>query len=642
MTDVDSAPADEEDDDASKASNLTAKGMNIVDNANEALETAKEMINQELPEVHTPTNPNQASAQAQSTVPNADNPVQNPYEKANRLRQKLRERQAAARRGGKPHAVPIGPRRYPLPGREFTPTMPEVPEPQKHLRYYDLRVYLYESDDPRGHLWDRLDEMLQKLFKHDETIKFYPYLEENREGPIEAITKDTWEGVKEADSIVYLQRYFHKIIEFFRRGGWQTVRVLMTHKEEFETIIGECGAWLQNNFFGLYIKSLQVEESIVVGWAYMSVEKINRDEFAEELSQWCGFPVGLQWRNVAHNGESNRTVKALHFDVEKRYASADRRVLGSLYEWKRKSGWPFGVRLRFVPEMRHGATKEAKQSCLRLRRKQANIVAFTKHYLHEGLHAIDHVSAAIGNISVRQFLANINSFAQFRANPYTHCRRDMIIIAFFYLLRAGEYTVTNGTASTPFRYCDVDLWHNNTRLDIASASDDMLLSATASFITFTNQKNGVRNEKIGHGITEHPIINPTAALARRIVHLRANNAPPTTPLATYYLHPNKMQFLHSKHISHHLKLIATFFGTPLGFTASDVSAHSLRSGGATALFCAGVPIEKIRLMGRWQSDTVFRYIHVQALPSIDALAQQMLIRGTISFVPAPSPLPATT
>jgi hypothetical protein len=181
----------------------------------------------------------------------------------------------------------------------------------------------------------------------------------------------------------------------------------MTHEKTLDWLMGELSNWLFNNGFGLYEKSLQVEDSIVVGWAYMSTDKLDREEFAEEISRWCGFPVGLQWRNVFNHGQSKHFVKVIHFDVEKKYASHDRRVLGVLYEYKRKAGWPFGVRMCFVPDLNHGANREAKQSCMRLRRKQANIVAFMKHKLTTHLVNVDHVSQALGNQSVRQFLMNV-------------------------------------------------------------------------------------------------------------------------------------------------------------------------------------------------------------------------------------------
>ena len=46
-----------------------------------------------------------------------------------------------------------------------------------------------------------------------------------------------------------------------------------------------------------------------------------------------------------------------------------------------------------------------------------------------------------------------------------------------------------------------------------------------------------------------------------------------------------------------------------GLKTSRFGAHSLRSGGATACYVAGAPLEEIRRFGRWESCVFRRYIH---------------------------------
>ena len=74
----------------------------------------------------------------------------------------------------------------------------------------------------------------------------------------------------------------------------------------------------------------------------------------------------------------------------------------------------------------------------------------------------------------------------------------MIIIAFFFLLRPGEYTGTKSDSS-PFRLSDVTFSVRRTVFNTESATDNNLASATFVILTFTTQKHGVRGEKIGHG-----------------------------------------------------------------------------------------------------------------------------------------------
>jgi hypothetical protein len=61
-------------------------------------------------------------------------------------------------------------------------------------------------------------------------------------------------------------------------------------------------------------------------------------------------------------------------------------------------------------------------------------------------------------------------------------------------------------------------------------------------------------------------------------------------------------------------------GAQLGIAAIDVSIRLLRSSGAMSLLCAKVDTDTIRLLGRWRSDEMLRYLHIQAFPLLVPLA----------------------
>jgi hypothetical protein len=104
----------------------------------------------------------------------------------------------------------------------------------------------------------------------------------------------------------------------------------------------------------------------------------------------------------------------------------------------------------------------------------------------------------------------------------------MIILAFFFLLRPGEYT---GTASdtTPFTLQDVQCWIGQQRF--LATTIPLADLSRVTFVTFTTQKNGVRGKVIGLGRSGNPVLCPVHALTQRIGHLRTYRAPASTPLA---------------------------------------------------------------------------------------------------------------
>jgi hypothetical protein len=209
---------------------------------------------------------------------------------------------------------------------------------------------------------------------------------------------------------------------------------------------------------------------------------------------------------------------------------------------------------------------------------------------------------------------------------------DMIALAFFFLLRPGEYTATPSD-TTPFRYTDVQLFIGQRRLDLTSCSDAELKSATFVTLTFTDQKNGVRGEVIGLDRSGNPQLCPVLATIRRILHLRRHQAPPTTPLAAYYYN-NTLHVVTPSDISLTLRTAVSLLGpATLGFLPDDVSARSLRASGAMALLCAHVDTDIIRLIGRWRSDEMLRYLHLQADALMKGFSSKMLNRGNFVLLP---------
>jgi hypothetical protein len=71
----------------------------------------------------------------------------------------------------------------------------------------------------------------------------------------------------------------------------------------------------------------------------------------------------------------------------------------------------------------------------------------------------------------------------------------------------------------------------------------------------------------------------------------------------------------------------------LGFLPPKVSARSLWAVGATALLLAQVDPDVIRLIGRWQSDEMLCYLHVQAYPLMHNYSHLMLDAGDYTLIP---------
>jgi hypothetical protein len=74
-------------------------------------------------------------------------------------------------------------------------------------------------------------------------------------------------------------------------------------------------------------------------------------------------------------------------------------------------------------------------------------------------------------------------------------------------------------------------------------------------------------------------------------------------------------------------------GQQYGLQPDDISIRSLRASGAMALLCARVDTDTICLLGRWRSDEMLRYLHVQSYPIVAPLASRMLQQGNFTLIP---------
>ena len=54
-----------------------------------------------------------------------------------------------------------------------------------------------------------------------------------------------------------------------------------------------------------------------------------------------------------------------------------------------------------------------------------------------------------------------------------------------------------------------------------------------------------------------------------------------------------------------------------------------------SLMCAGVDSDVIQLMGRWRSDEMMKYLHIQAAPVMRNFAKRMYNAGSFSLIPNP-------
>jgi hypothetical protein len=237
-------------------------------------------------------------------------------------------------------------------------------------------------------------------------------------------------------------------------------------------------------------------------------------------------------------------------------------------------------------------------------------------------------------VGVPEYLVRLGLVAG--ESELTKATGDLSLVAFYYLLRIGEYT-TKGSRNeskqtVQFRMKDVvffiaDEWGKLKQLP-RNASDEDIMNAQCATLRLDNQKNGWRNVCVNqHHNGDNTFCGVRVrGLGRRYIHIRKhmrNNW--NTNLSAVWDDKGKRMDVTDKHIRNGLKLAATALNYPelRGIPVERVDTHSLRIGGANALHLAGYSDREIQKMGRWCGDTFKEYVREQLSIFSEGMSRKM-------------------
>lgn len=201
------------------------------------------------------------------------------------------------------------------------------------------------------------------------------------------------------------------------------------------------------------------------------------------------------------------------------------------------------------------------------------------------------------------------------ASPKDQALADLVVLAFFFLLRVGEYTPsgTRVTRTTQIRRKDLQFWRKRPdgimdRISPLATRAD-LLAADSVTITLDNQKNGQRDATLHHDALPNNPICPCKAAARRFVQMRLcdpNNANAILSLYAPHKHVSALNMAGGIRVAALRSMIWL-----QGYDLLRIGPHSLRASGAMQLKLNGVSDSMIQKMGRWSSMTWLQYLHGQ-------------------------------
>ena len=169
---------------------------------------------------------------------------------------------------------------------------------------------------------------------------------------------------------------------------------------------------------------------------------------------------------------------------------------------------------------------------------------------------------------------------------------------YFYLLRASEYLVSSAGWSYQgvLHGRDVVGRQGGVERNSYMQADEIVIYIKRSK---TDQLNvGCLRNQFATG----EVLCPVWALKQLELNFpeRVRGSEIDTPL--FRFHDGSV--IKREHIQHYLELAAL----AIGFPAGKMGSHSLRIGGATALYHSCGDLQRVRRFGRWESDTFHQYL----------------------------------
>jgi hypothetical protein len=201
---------------------------------------------------------------------------------------------------------------------------------------------------------------------------------------------------------------------------------------------------------------------------------------------------------------------------------------------------------------------------------------------------------------------------------------DLIIIAFFFLLRPGEYTMPSArkpTRTVQFRRMDVRFFRNG-QIVPHSAPLATLVQCEGVRLYLDNQRNSQRGSTMYHTATPGDFC-PVKALAHRVHRLYSiDSVDIQLPLSFVTVGSHVTSTLITRVLREGVVLAGLLNA---GYNPTRVSAHSLRASGAMALRLNDVGEDLIKKLGHWSSSTWLTYIHSQISSLSAGLSERMTI-----------------
>jgi hypothetical protein len=205
----------------------------------------------------------------------------------------------------------------------------------------------------------------------------------------------------------------------------------------------------------------------------------------------------------------------------------------------------------------------------------------------------------------------------------------LLIGAIFFAMWSCEYLETNSLEDCRqtkilLRLRNIVFKAHDGRL-LCADSKENLAAAKLVIITFEFQKNDRRSTQVHMFSTNDSVLNPVVAWAYTVKRVWSySHASMDSKVCAFDSKQGRLP-IKADHVRIWLRSVAELVGEDkLGFNKDELGLHSIRSGGAMAMFMSGISTIIIQRVGRWSSEAFLEYIRDQIESFTSGVSQKMI------------------
>jgi len=205
--------------------------------------------------------------------------------------------------------------------------------------------------------------------------------------------------------------------------------------------------------------------------------------------------------------------------------------------------------------------------------------------------------------------------------------------AFFFAMRSCEYLKVSGPKRRTklLRLRNLRFFYHRKEM---AHTDPCLRYADTISITFEFQKNDERDVTITMHRTGDAVLCPVICWADLVQRVLSYKGTSSESHVCTVLNNGKLRLITSKETLNKLRARVTAIGEDvLGFKATEIGTHSIRSSAAMSMYLANVAVYTIMLIGRWSSDAFLRYIRRQVQQFSSGVSARMIISEDFYTIP---------